>query len=496
MKKFSLAVILLCLVCLAAVSCGKPKTPDECKHKRMTETQVQSDCSLEGYIQHVCIDCGYTYKSDFSAPSGHKLTSTGTAATCTEEGYTTYTCSVCGYSYKAGYTEPTGHTITSKITEQTCTTEGYTTCSCPCGYSYQTAFVGPNGHTLSKTTVAPVCTADGYDLYTCKNCEYQYKTNFTAMAHTLKATVVAPTCKEMGYTLKSCEACDYEHKTDYVIPTGHTFTQKTVAPTFASEGYTIFTCKCGFTYIGDYVWISNILSGIRGNEDEVFARGVDLSYHNKTVNFEKLAEEGVDFVILRVGYLKENRAEKDEKFEEYYAAAKAAGLDVGAYIFTYVDNAEDLVALTKKLLPHLEGKTFEYPIYLDVEPNAESNIARLSEDVLMEMCYEYCELMVENKYYPGIYSGRNFILYNMNAEQLTARFELWGAHYYSANKEYDVSTHHPSENDYANEYSMWQWSDLGLSDNLGSKHVDLNVCYKDYPTIIKEFGYNGHQKEG
>lgn len=479
MKKSLFVLLLLCLVTVA-VACGNPTDPNECKHRRLSETQYEPDCSLEGYIQHVCLDCGHTYKSDFVEPTGHKIVTTVTDPTCTDEGYTTYTCSVCSYSYHAGYVEPTGHTLTSKITAQTCTKEGYTTYSCPCGYSYRTSLVIPNGHNLVKTTVAPTCSADGYDLYKCNNCDYEYKTDFTAMAHVFVTTVVDPTCVKEGYTSYDCSACDYSYKTAYVAPTGHDCTPKTTPPTFNTPGYTVFTCKCGFSYIGDYVWHSNIFSGVDGNERTAFSYGVDLSYHNNTVDFEALAEDGVDFVILRAGYLKNGKANVDDKFEQYYEDAREAGLDIGAYIYSYDTDVDDLITNTTAMLKTLKDKTFEYPIYLDIEDTSQK---ALSSDVLMEMCSEYCELLVQKGYYPGIYSYRNFIDYYMDGEQLAARYEVWAAHYVDK-----------TDNYYIDEYNMWQYTEEGRVDGVVGD-VDMNICYKDYPSIIKKYGYNGYTKK-
>ncbi len=481
MKKKIFAVILLCLLAALAVSCGEPTPPEECKHKRLTETKYEPTCSLEGYIQHVCLECGHTYKSDFVEPKGHDLATVVTQPTCSTEGYTTYICNICDYSYDAGLIAPTGHTLTSKITPQTCATEGYTTYSCACGYSYRTALIIPNGHNLTKTTVVPTCTADGYDLYECNVCDYHYKTAFTPMKHNFTETVTKPTCTAEGYTLFDCKECDYTYKTNYVAPTGHDYSnsKKTIAPTFSTSGYTIYTCKCGFSYISDYVWYSNIFSGARGNEDKNCAFGVDLSYHNKTVDFEALAADGVDFVILRAGY----DGHVDTKFEEYYAAARKAGLDIGAYIYTYATNVDDLVTYTTTILKTLEGKTFEYPIYLDLEDAAQK---ALPTETLMDMCFAYCELLVQNRYYPGIYSYLNFIESKLNAEQLAACFDVWVAHYPLSMSVY-------GKDYYVDDYSMWQYTETGSADGVNGK-VDLNICYKDYPTLIEELGYNGYTK--
>ena len=482
MKKKLFATILLCLLAVFIVSCGIAKTPEECKHKRLSNNLYEPNCSLEGYVQHVCLSCGYIYKSDFTAPTGHKITSHVVDATCTEEGYTLYECDVCDYSYRASFSAPTGHTLTSKITPQTCTELGYTTYTCSCGFSYHTSLVVPNGHHITTTTVVPTCTADGYDLHTCNNCDYTYKTAFVAMSHTFTETVVAPTCDEEGYTEKTCSVCKQSYRTNPVAPKGHTFEKATVAPSFNETGYTMYTCSCGFQYKGDYKWYSDIFTGVSGNEKTLFSRGVDLSYHNEEYNkdkvdFKRLTKDNVDFVILRLGY----DTIKDTKFEEYYAAARDAGLDIGCYIYSYAEDVDTLTDNTTVLLKHLEGKTFEYPIYLDIEDDIQKD---LSNKTIMEMCTAYCELLVQNNFFPGIYSYFNFIKENMNIEQLAAQFDVWVAHY-------PTSSTLMGENYYVNDFNMWQYTDKGSAKGVTGE-VDLNICYKDYPAIIKKYGYNGY----
>jgi GH25 family lysozyme M1 (1,4-beta-N-acetylmuramidase) len=41
---------------------------------------------------------------------------------------------------------------------------------------------------------------------------------------------------------------------------------------------------------------------------------------------------------------------------------------------------------------------------------------------------------------------------------------------------------------------MWQYSWKGKIDGIIGD-VDLNYCYKDYPSIIKKAGLNGYQKQ-
>ena len=46
---------------------------------------------------------------------------------------------------------------------------------------------------------------------------------------------------------------------------------------------------------------------------------------------------------------------------------------------------------------------------------------------------------------------------------------------------------------YKGDYGIWQYSSKGSVDGI-SGNVDLDYCYVDYPTIIKNGGFNGYTK--
>ena len=66
---------------------------------------------------------------------------------------------------------------------------------------------------------------------------------------------------------------------------------------------------------------------------KIFSKGIDISEHQGSVDFNKLKASGIDFVLLRAGYGSENRypEQYDAKLEEYSKKAKAEGLGGGAY---------------------------------------------------------------------------------------------------------------------------------------------------------------------
>ncbi len=443
MKKL-LAFVLILLALFAFAACGN----GECEHYKTTEKITEPDCTGEGYTLRTCKDCGYNYKFNFVEPLGHDLKETLTAPTCTKQGYVTYACNNCDYTYDTDFTEPTGHMLTSSITASTCTEGGYTTYACGCGYTYKTKFTVPNGHHL-------------------------------------KNKVTAPTCADEGYTTYSC-SCGYSFVGDYVEPTGHNFKKSITRPSIATTGYTEFTCKtCKFSYKTDYVWYSEIFSGAEGDGEGILAYGVDLSKHNgDNIDFEELKDAGIDFVILRAGHIGE---QPDKKFERYYKEAREAGLDIGCYFYSYAETVAEAKEEAEILLDLIEGKTFEYPVYFDLEDSCQ---IELSTDRRMKMCYAFCEILIENGYFPGIYTYKYFLETYLQSEEICTYFDLWLAHYPTDKVVYldDCDYELPPG---GTACGIWQFTEAGRVDGARGD-VDLNIAYKDYPAIMKKYGYNGY----
>ena len=117
-------------------------------------------------------------------------------------------------------------------------------------------------------------------------------------------------------------------------------------------------------------------------------KGIDVSSWQDNIDFGKVKASGIDFVIIRAGYGRET-SQKDNCFEQNYNAAKAAGLDVGAYWYSYADSAEDAVKEAKACMEVIKGKKFEYPIYFDLEEQSQFAKGRnFCDSVIKAFCGE------------------------------------------------------------------------------------------------------------
>lgn len=493
MKKlaiFAFVALSMIGICIFS-SCDKA-----CLHIDMSEQVIEATCDSEGKTLKVCNDCGFKYQTDFVAPKGHTLTETVTAPDCLNGGYTTYTCE-CGYTEKKEFVSPTGHKFTKAVTKPDCINEGYTTYFCDCGYTYKANFVAPTGHTLSRTVTPPDCTHEGYTTYTC-DCGYTYKSDFVAPAgHSFKTSVVEPDCESYGYTTYTCD-CGYSYEGDMVAPRGHVFAETRVYSTAGEMGYTVYTCDCSFSYKGNYVFYSDYFQGAYAKNSVVLAKGVDISkYQHATdengnylpLDWELIKATGVEYVILKAGSTTrtEDGVQKggiEPTFEMDYADAKAAGLDVGIYFYTYSTTVEGVENDVRELLSWIEGKTFEYPVYFDLEDESQQT---LGSELLFNMCFTFCTELQSEGYYTGVYTNAYWLTDLLPTERMLALFDIWYARYPLNTTDYVWD-----EEKYGPHLGMWQYTESQSIEGFEHDLFDMNYCYKDYPTIIKKLGLNGY----
>ena len=203
-------------------------------------------------------------------------------------------------------------------------------------------------------------------------------------------------------------------------------------------------------------------------------KGVDLSKHNGTVDFATL-KNNVDFVIIRAGYGK-LASQKDIKFEEFYAGCKKYGIPVGTYWYSYAKSVSEVKQEAQVFLQTIKGKQFEYPLYFDLEEKSAFNTGKANCSAMVRA---FCGALEDAGYYAGLYMSRS--PFNTYIESdIKDRYSNWLAEY-------------NSKLNYSGNYDMWQYTSEGRIGGVNG-HVDMNWCYKDLATIIKNAGLNGFPK--
>lgn len=222
--------------------------------------------------------------------------------------------------------------------------------------------------------------------------------------------------------------------------------------------------------------------GGRGGSGNILAYGVDVSEHQGVgYNFQALKNAGYSYVILRCGFI----TRKDYRFEEYYTAAKAAGLHVGAYFYSYAENATEARNEADKCLSYIAGKKFEYPIYFDFEDNCAYGRDAKS------ICLTFLDRVAAQGYLVGLYGYASWLDEDYNGwvptAQICQKYECWIANYPYANY---VNNYTQT---YKTRYGMFQYTDGQASAGLAAgAGIDTDICFKDYPSIVKQYGFNGY----
>jgi GH25 family lysozyme M1 (1,4-beta-N-acetylmuramidase) len=164
-----------------------------------------------------------------------------------------------------------------------------------------------------------------------------------------------------------------------------------------------------------------------------------------------------------------------------YEGARAAGLEVGAYFYTYSTTIEGIEKDALDLLSYIKGKKFEYPIYLDLE---DPSLSSLGKNNLSAMCEVFLCTLQENGYYAGLYTNHTWLTTILDTARMVTLFDIWYARYPLSEK--------PTWNEekYGKQLGMWQYTESGEIDGLEGS-FDLNYAYKDYKEIMQKWRLNG-----
>ena len=127
------------------------------------------------------------------------------------------------------------------------------------------------------------------------------------------------------------------------------------------------------------------------------------------------------------------------------------------------------------------GKSFEYPIYFDLE---DPSLVSLGKSELTKLCETFICSMQKNGYYSALYTNNNWLKNILDTARILSLFDIWYARYPLT----DVPVW--NEEKYGKQLSMWQYTQTGEINGIEG-YFDINLCYRNYPEIIKKWGLNG-----
>lgn len=197
-----------------------------------------------------------------------------------------------------------------------------------------------------------------------------------------------------------------------------------------------------------------------GNVVNAVKRGMDVSYWQGLINWERVKADDIDFAILRCGYVKTlGRPQVDQQWKRNAQECERLGIPYGVYIYSYAKTVEAAKAEADHVINTLKGFSPTYPVYFDLE---EKSLESASNRMLLaNMASAFCDKIAAAGYTPGIYANTNW-WNNYLTDPVFDQWERWVAQY-NSKCSYTRGS-----------YRLWQCSASGKVDGIVG-NVDLDL---------------------
>ena len=203
--------------------------------------------------------------------------------------------------------------------------------------------------------------------------------------------------------------------------------------------------------------------------------GLDISSSDGQVDFNTIKENGNSFVILKAGSGLDNI---DPLFEKNYISARKAGLKIGAYWYSIASTSSQAIIEAQACYKTIEGKLFEYPIYIHIDDNRHLTDNQSDAASLSLICENFCMYLEANGYFTGVYASKK--LFDTELKNIRKIFDKWVANY----DEYYYSK---------NNRTAYKIFNFDKNYDINGNNYSRNIVYDfDYPLVIKKAHLNGY----
>ena len=208
-------------------------------------------------------------------------------------------------------------------------------------------------------------------------------------------------------------------------------------------------------------------------------KGIDVSEFQGDVNWKKVKAAGIGFAIVRAGF-GSSITQKDACFESNMRGALEAGVDVGAYWFSYatgIESARREARLFSEVMRPYRGKA-KYPLYFDYEYDSYDYSVKMgvipTKRLITDMARVFMDTLEDEGWFAGWYTNQDYYKNRYYPLEL-APYTLWLAAYHM---------------DPPFSCAMQQTSSTGSVSGV-TGYVDLDSSFEDFPSVIVSAGRNG-----
>ena len=224
-------------------------------------------------------------------------------------------------------------------------------------------------------------------------------------------------------------------------------------------------------------------------ETDEITTGIDVSEFQGNIDWKAVADSGIDFAMIRVGYrgMKNGEIKEDACAKYNLQEASKNGLKIGAYFFSTAvteEEAKEEAEWTKNLL---SGYPVTYPVAYNCEgfQNPSSRQFELSVEERTKLADAFLKSIEEGSYTGMFYAAKNELDDNnlWNADDLSLNYRIWVAQY--SDQTWPEKT--------TGDHVMWQYTNQGKLDGIKGA-VDFNVAYFGYSQSQQAVDENGAEQ--
>jgi len=213
-------------------------------------------------------------------------------------------------------------------------------------------------------------------------------------------------------------------------------------------------------YVDERGWLHYSLNGVSAKQ------GIDVSSHQREIDWQQVADSGVDFAIIRVGYRGYTAGSLfyDTYYKQNIEGALAAGLDVGVYFFSQAVNTTELYEEMNMLLSAIEGYHITYPVVFDWEyvSDSSSRTYNTTGREVTALAVEFCQYMELAGYQPCVYFNQTMGYLKMDMTQIQG-WTQWLAEYRTQPQYYYY-------------FDLWQYTSSGTVPGIEGR-TDMNLSF-------------------
>ena len=237
--------------------------------------------------------------------------------------------------------------------------------------------------------------------------------------------------------------------------------------------YTGWQTIDGATYYfdkeGNKVTGSQVIQGIQYTFSSEGVRsgtiGIDVSKYQTSINWQKVKNAGINFVIIRCGYRGYGSGVlvQDPMFASHITGAKGAGLRVGIYFFSQAITEAEAVEEASMAVKLANQYGINMPIAIDSEYAAggRGRADGLSKSARTRITVAFCNTVASAGYKPMVYASKSWFSSHLDVSQFPSSYRIWVAHY-------------AEKCGYTGRYDIWQNTSKGSVDGVKG-NVDMNI---------------------